>query len=121
MKPYCHSRNSVKKWGGKVEDYLPIHDFLDSTKSAHADMRHRAILHNAFGIFLVEKVFGTYIVNSDGVKVQTRDIAEDHVIEDLGKIPSVGDWVKCMPLQQWMGGPVHKTTKFIDFEDINED
>ena len=23
--PLIHSKSSVKRWGGKVEDYLPIH------------------------------------------------------------------------------------------------
>lgn len=105
-----HSRNSVKRWGGVPEDYLPIHDFIDSTKAALPDMRHRAILHNAFGIFLVEKVFGTFITNSKGIKVQTRDIAEDHVIEDLGYIPTLQDYLKHMTLEAWMGGPVYKRT-----------
>ena len=66
MKPYIHARNSVKRYGGTVEDYQKIHDFFDSTKAAFADVRHRAILHNSFGIFLVESVFGTTITNSDG-------------------------------------------------------
>jgi hypothetical protein len=24
--PLIHSKSSVKRWGGKVEDYLPIHE-----------------------------------------------------------------------------------------------
>ena len=24
--PLIHSKSSVKRWGGSVEDYLPIHD-----------------------------------------------------------------------------------------------
>ena len=27
--PYHHALSSVKKWGGTVEDYLPIHSWLD--------------------------------------------------------------------------------------------
>lgn len=61
MKPLQHARNSAKKWGGKAEDYQAIHDFFDSSKSAFPDMRHRAILHSASGIFILECVFGTYI------------------------------------------------------------
>jgi hypothetical protein len=89
MKPYYHGRNSVKKWGGKPEDYQAIHDFIDHSKSHFADVRHRALLHSSFGIFLVEQIFGDrtvnekgeiikhpYITNSQGIKVQVRDIAE---------------------------------------------
>ncbi|AMQ66030.1 hypothetical protein AAY80_220 [Stenotrophomonas phage vB_SmaS-DLP_6] len=75
MKPLLHANLSVKSHGGHVDDYLPIHNFIDSTKSAHPDVRHRAILHSAFGCYLVEQVFGVYITNCDGKRVSTRDIA----------------------------------------------
>lgn len=104
MKPLHHANLSAKKYGGKPEDYLELHDFFDSSKAAVADVRHRAILHNAFGIFLLEKVFGTFITNSDGKRVNVRDIGEDHVIDDLGFIPTVEHWVKNMSIQPWMGG-----------------
>lgn len=66
MKPYIHAQNSAKKWGGKPEDYLEIHNFMDSSKAHMPDQRHRAILHSSFGIFITEKVFGTYMFNSKG-------------------------------------------------------
>ena len=105
MKPWIHAKSSAIKFGGVPKDYLPIHDFMDSSKSAHADVRHRCVLHSAFGIYIVEKVFGTNITNSKGKDVSVRDIAEQHVLEDLGTIPSLGDWLKEMKLETWMGGP----------------
>ena len=30
-KPLIHARNSVKRYGGSVDDYLEIHNFMDST------------------------------------------------------------------------------------------
>lgn len=57
MKPFKHAKGSVARWGGRREDYQPIHDFIDSSKMAMPDMRHRAALHNAFGCFVVERVF----------------------------------------------------------------
>lgn len=110
MKPFLHTRGSVKRWGGKVEDYLPIHDFIDSTKIAMPDLRHRAVLHNAFGCFLVERVFGHTLINSDGKEVSTRDIAENHIIEDLGFLPSLEDWLDDLPQAKWHGG-IHRMTK----------
>jgi len=104
MKPLCHARASVKKYGGQIEDYLPIHNFFDSSKAALPDIRHRAILHSSFGIFVLERVYGEYITNSDGRLISVRDIGEDHVIEDLGFIPTVERWVKNMPIEDWMGG-----------------
>lgn len=104
MKPYIHAKNSVKKYGGKAEDYLAIHEFFDSSKIAYAKIQHRAIIHNTFGIFIVEKIFGSIIKNSDGKVISVRDIAEDHVIDDLGFIPTVADWVDNIPMADWMIG-----------------
>lgn len=108
MNTLYHTKSSVHKWGGSLDDYFPIHDFLDSTKSAMPDVRHRALLHNSFGIFLVEKVFGHFIVNSKGRQVPVREIAERHIIEDLGFIPTPQDWLKCISLKAvpWAGGHV---------------
>jgi hypothetical protein len=140
MKPFRHARNSVKRWGGQPEDYLEIHNFMDLSKSAHADMRHRAIFHNSLGPYVVERVFGipfskldelskrfgwgseereavldllreakseraTSMLNSDGVRVQVRDVAEQHILEDLGRIPSLSHWLDNMQMQTWFGGP----------------
>jgi hypothetical protein len=115
MKPHLHAKNSVKKHGGTIEDYLPIHDFIDSSKIAVPDMRHRAMLHSAWGVYLVERVFGTLITNSDGKKVSTRDIAEEHVIDDLGFIPTMQDYLQHMTLQPWMGGQ-RRNKRFIPID-----
>jgi hypothetical protein len=104
MKPLIHAKISVKKYGGKVEDYIPLHDFFDSSKAAYPNMKHRAILHNSFGIFILERIFGTYITNSDGKMVSVRDIGEDHVMDDLGFIPTVENWLETLPLEGWMSG-----------------
>lgn len=110
MKPVIHAKNSAHKYGGKPDDYMPIHDFIDSSKSAHASVKHRAVLHSSFGIYICERVFGHGVTNSDGKVIQVRDIAEDHVLEDLGTIPSLDDWLRGMPIEQWMGGPTRKHT-----------
>ena len=103
MKPLHHASISVKKHGGTVEDYMPIHNFFDTSKSCMADVRHRAILHSSFGIFLVERVFGDYITNSDGKVVPVRYIGEQHVKEDCGgRIPTVADWFKNIKMEVWM-------------------
>lgn len=101
---------SVRRHGGKVEDYLPIHDFIDGSKIAMPDLRHRAALHNAFGCFLVERVFGHVLTNSAGKTVSTRDLAEEHIREDMGFIPSLEDWLDELPLSAWHGG-IHRIPK----------
>lgn len=123
MKPLIHAKISVKTYGGKVEDYLPIHNFIDSSKSAHPDIRHRAILHSAFGCFIVEHVFGTYLTNSDGKDVSVRDIAEEHIIQDLGFIPTMEQYLNNMQIQPWMSGTEKRNNKserkFISLEDAD--
>lgn len=105
MKPYMHGRVSARKFGGKPEDYQKIHDWFDQTKGYHPDMRHRAILHSAFGIMLCEQVFGPTMVNSENKIVQVRDVAEQHVLDDMGTIPTMQDYLKGMPMYNWLGGP----------------
>lgn len=106
MKPFYHARISAKKFGGKPEDYQAIHDFMDESKAHLADARHRMFLHNSFGIYLAERVCGEivdnkrmpYITTSDGRKVQVRDVAEQHVLDDLGYIPSLYECVEGIPI-----------------------
>ena len=114
MKPLVHARSSARKFGGKPEDYLAIHEKMDSTKAAHASVAHRCVFHSAFGIFLIEELFGQTLTNADGREVFVRDIAEQHVLEDLGRIPSLSDWLNEMPDKPWMAGA--KTLKASDVE-----
>lgn len=111
MKPLTHAQASAKRYGGSPDDYLAIHDLMDSSKSAVPDMRHRCIFHSAFGIYVVEKVFGSYITNSEGTMVSVRDVAEDHVKEDLGTIPTLQDWLQEMNVADWMLGPDGRSTR----------
>lgn len=106
MDTFRHARASVKRYKGKIEDYLDIHQFLDSAKIAHGSIRHRAILHNTFGTFLVEKIFGVTRINSDNIEYSTRKIAEEHIIEDLqtSEIPSLDRWISKLPVEDWMYG-----------------
>lgn len=100
---YHHSETSVKLWGGKPEDYLQIHDWLDATKETFADFRHRALRHHSQGIFEAQRVFGHVITNSEGKKVPVRYICEQHIKEDCGGwIPSVADWLRNLKQEPWM-------------------
>ncbi len=110
-KPYDHSLHSAKRYGGKPEDYQKIHDWFDQTKAAHPTLKHRAILHNSFGIYLAEQMFGTTLTNSDGKVISVRSIGEQHVIDDLGFIPSLDEWLKAMTDEPWMYG--QRTRKFV--------
>jgi hypothetical protein len=100
--PYHHAVSSARRFSGQPEDYQALHDFFDSTKAGYAHFTHRAILHNTFGIFLAEKLFGTTILNSDGKHVPTRLLGEQHVREDLGWIPTIKDWMSAIVPTEWM-------------------
>ncbi len=102
--PLKHAESSARKFGGKAEDYLPIHNWFDESKAFFSDFRHRALRHHAEGIFLAESLFGIAIVNSDGAQVPVRYVAEQHVREDLGRIPTAQDWLLQIRPQRWMYG-----------------
>lgn len=107
-KPLIHARSAAKRWGGEPEDYLEIEDFMDSSKAAFPDNRHRALTHNNWFIFVVEKCFGHTITNGDGREVSVRDICERHILEDFGGkyIPTVSDYFSGMDFQPWMNNGV---------------
>lgn len=100
-----HAISSQNKWGGIVEDYLPIHNWFDETKASYPDMRHRTLRHHSEGIFWCEEKFGVYITNSDGKMVPVRALGEQHVKEDIGWIPTIKDYLDNMNVVGWMYKP----------------
>ena len=83
-KPWIHAESSARRFGGKPEDYIEIHNLLDSSKGTIADSRHRALTHNAWFLStILERVFGVVLTNSEGLKVSVRDVGEQHVLEDF--------------------------------------
>lgn len=89
IKPYVHARLSANRYGGEIDDYIKVHEFLDSSKAFVPDMTHRTLLHNAWGCYLAQDKFGIYLPNSVGKDFVVRDICEEHILEDLGFIPTV--------------------------------
>ena len=102
MHPYHHAESSARKYGGKPEDYLPLHQWFDESKAFFPDIRHRALRHHAEGIFLCERLFGVTLVNSQGREVPVRFLGEQHVQEDLRWIPTAQDWLRCIKPEPWM-------------------
>ncbi len=101
--PYYHAESSARRFGGKAEDYLSIHQWFDQTKESFCDFRHRALRHHAEGIFECERIFGSVIINSQDKKIPVRYIGEQHVIEDCGgRIPTLADWLSKIEPQVWM-------------------
>lgn len=135
-KPWIHAVSSAKRFGGIPEDYIAIHDLLDSSKAAFPDNRHRALTHNSWFIFVVEKVFGhtlsitcpggrgtagcpvvsktdfeCFICRGSGLlknKVSVRDVCEQHILEDFGGkyIPTPQDYLEHMDFQPWLNNGI---------------
>lgn len=106
-KPWVHAKNSARKFGGKPEDYIHIHNLMDSSKGAIGDNRHRCLTHNSWFIAAdgpLEKMFGIVMVNSDGREVSVRSVGEQHILEDFGMkfIPTPQDYLQEMEAKPWM-------------------
>jgi hypothetical protein len=102
--PFEHAQSSARKFGGKPEDYLAIHRWFDESKAFFPDFRHRALRHHTEGIFLAERIFGVALENSESEQVPVRYIGEQHVKEDLGRIPTAQDWLSQVKPAPWMYG-----------------
>lgn len=107
--PLIHSKSSVKRWGGVVEDYLPIHELIDSPKATMNNNSARLLTHNTwFAYHIIPKVFGYNITNSDGKSVDVVDIAMLHISEDFRHkgIPTPQDYLENLVVQPWMNNAV---------------
>lgn len=107
--PLIHSKSSVKRFGGKVEDYLPIHILLDSPKTTMNNNTSRMLTHNIWFCYeIIPKIFGYNIINSDSKSIDTVDIAMLHIAEDFRfkGIPTVQDYLENMVVQPWMNNGV---------------
>lgn len=111
MNSWHHAVSASRKWGGDPAVYLPIEEFIDSSKKVLGDVRHRALYHHTLGVWLCQEVFGTTItvIRDQGViQVPVRLIAERHIIEDIGWLPTPADYIKNMPIEAWMSGSQRK-------------
>lgn len=100
--PWHHAVSSARKHGGVPEDYLSVHEWFDESKAHHGDFRHRALRHHTEGVFACERAFGVTLTNADGKAIPVRWIAEQHVVEDLGFVPSLSQWLSAIAAEPWM-------------------
>jgi hypothetical protein len=134
MIPQIHAEASVKRWGGCISDYLPIHQFMDSSKAAVSDNRHRFLTHNSwFLVNVLPKVFGEIIIengipvrtemitNSDGKRVPVKDIGEWHCMEDFrGIVPTPQDYAEHMEIAGWMNNGKGRPNRFNKKTELNQ-
>lgn len=113
MNSWQHAKSSANKWGGDPELYHPIHLKIDSSKKGMGDIRHRAMFHHTEGTFMMEEFFGPYIQVGKR-QVPVRDIAERHIIEDMGFLPTFSWWMSHMDIDPAMGGKGKGSVRKLD-------
>jgi hypothetical protein len=69
--------------------------------------------HHTTGVWLCQKIFGRVIrvpkKDVEGfTEIPVRLIAEQHILEDLGWLPSPADYIDGMPIKAWMSGSQRK-------------
>lgn len=100
---YLHCVHSVSLWGGMWQDYHHIHYELNRVQHVLDDARSQRILHNTWGITLLEYALGeTFTRPSDGLRMSTRRVLEEHVLRDMHTIPTLLSCVAGVKLQRWM-------------------
>ena len=86
MRPFHHARASAKRSGRHWREDLEIHEFLDSSKVAYADLRHRMLLHSTdLGGELARRAFPA--------RADIHEVVSRHIQEDLGELRTLGDWL----------------------------
>lgn len=104
MTPWKHAESSARKWGGSPSDYVALHDWFDETKQFTGDWTHRALRHHSAGVQWAIERFGHAIKNSLGQDIPTKMLAEQHIEEDCGFIPTPSDYLKSLSKspEKWM-------------------
>lgn len=106
-----HAKSSAIRFGGEPEDYIFLHLWFDEPKGHMGDWRQRAIRHHTLGILEAIDKFGPWVNLSNGKRVSTRLVCEQHLMEDLGRLPTVQDWLECMEPQAWMASAARKLSR----------
>lgn len=136
-KPFIHAQSNVKRYGGHTDDYLPLHNFMDSSKQVIGDNRHRCLFHHTFGIFILEKLFGhnesklqvlkeKYKLSDEAIKdirayadfVRTSDCTT--ITNSDGKEVSVRDIGESHCLEDFGGKFIPSAQDYIDKMDLTD-
>ena len=104
-----HAISSAKKYGGVPEDYIDIHNLLDSCKSAVGNNAHRLFTHNSWFInTILPQCFGRRRQNSEGKYYNVKDIGEQHCLEDFRHkfIPNPQDYLEHFDSPLWVNNGI---------------
>ena len=95
--PLDHKTNLSILYGGSPEDYRFIVNWF-----AVPNFYDRAFKHHCGAIFEAERVFGWEYPLENGGAVPTRLLGEQIIRSYYGKIPSMQDWIKAIPMEGFM-------------------
>ncbi|EXL04892.1 DUF6915 family protein [Aquamicrobium defluvii] len=93
---------SAARFGGDSSAYLELHAWFMETRNWSDGPEHLVFRHHAFGIFEAEARFGPVIALDNGKAVPTRVVAERHVQQVLGRVPSATDFLRRIKGERWM-------------------
>lgn len=96
-----HAISSANAFGGAPEDYFEIHRWMDRSRGGTSAILHRMLAHHTQGIQDAIDVFGNTIANSQRRMVSVRLIAEQHVLEDLGFVPTLDHYIELLHCPRW--------------------
>jgi hypothetical protein len=102
-----HAKHSAIIFGGKPENYEPIHQIIDGNKIASTSVYTRFYMHHYdVGGAILEKLFGKSIG-----EVPVKKILLQHLLEDYGQVPLFKDWIRnggIMPMRYCTVNPTKK-------------
>lgn len=102
---HYHCVSSAKAFGGNPEDYADLHRWMDRGRTSTSKILHRMLCHHTQGIADAVAFFGDTITNSNGRKVPTSLLAEQHIREDLGFIPTLDHYIELLHTPRWASKP----------------
>lgn len=106
---------SARRHGGDASSYLPLHRWFLETSEWVEGPGHLLFRHHAFGIFEAESRFGP-VLGPDRGTIPTRVVAERHVQDVVGRIPTAADWLRRIKGDRWMVRPVPSDVRREAFE-----
>jgi hypothetical protein len=96
MKALQHAQVAARRFGGRWQDWYDFHDWFDQSKMAFPSMQHRMFLHSDFGAGVATRLFGEILTAADGTRIASIELAEAHLVEDLGRVVKLSEWLEEM-------------------------
>lgn len=102
---HYHAVSSVNAFGGAPEDYHELHRWMDRGRAGTDKLLHRMLAHHTQGIADAVALFGDVITNSQGRQVPTSLLASQHIVEDLGFVPTLDHYIELLRCPRWASKP----------------